>query len=162
MGRWWCSPRAVVPGRSICLPWRRSSRWRRPSSLSFTLTRIVSGGSSASPLGSTPSRTGATSPKVYFQFDFIKGYLNAISASWGTACDLMCRGSTLHELPWQKSNMQNSQGCCDTDSHTQEILPDRISLKIRRKHSDRHRSGVSQTCWIELSSGDGDEPRCTI
>lgn len=42
--------------------------------------------------------------------------------------------------------------------HTQEILPDRISLNVGGEHSDRHRSGVSQTCWSELSSGDGDEP----
>lgn len=32
--------------------------WRHPSSLSFILTRMASGGSSVSPLGSTPFRTG--------------------------------------------------------------------------------------------------------
>lgn len=57
-GRYFFFPRVVVPGRSIFLLWRRSSMWRHPSSLSFTLTRMGSGGSSVSPLGSTPSRTG--------------------------------------------------------------------------------------------------------
>lgn len=58
VGRWCCSPRAGVHGRSICFPWRRSCRWRHPSSSSSTPTRTDSGGFSASPLDSTPSRTG--------------------------------------------------------------------------------------------------------
>ncbi len=61
VGKWYCFPRVGVLGRSICLLWRRSCRWRHPSSSSFTLTRMDSGGSSVSLLGSTPSRTGATS-----------------------------------------------------------------------------------------------------
>lgn len=58
VGRYYFFPRAVVPGRSIFLLWRRSSMLRHPSSLFFMLTRTDSGGSSVSLLGSTPSRTG--------------------------------------------------------------------------------------------------------
>lgn len=58
VGRYYFFPRADVPGRSIFLLWRRSSMWRQTSSLSFMLTRMDSGGSSVSLLGSTPSRTG--------------------------------------------------------------------------------------------------------
>lgn len=58
VGKCCFSPRVDVPGRSIFLLWRRSSMWRHPSSLSFIRTRMDSGGSSVSLLGSTPFRTG--------------------------------------------------------------------------------------------------------
>lgn len=82
MGSCCCSPRVAVPGRSICLLWRRSSKWRLPSSLSFIPTRMDIGGSSASPPDSTPSRTGNSFNQTLL--DFIKGHFNAICAFSGT------------------------------------------------------------------------------
>lgn len=68
-----CFPWAGVRGRSTCLPWRKSSRWSRPSSLSFTPTRMDSGGSSVFLQDSTPFRTGKANFYFfyYFKSDFL-------------------------------------------------------------------------------------------
>lgn len=48
--------------------------WRHPSSLSFMLTRMDSGGSSVSLLDSTPSRTG-----VVLDVFAVSAFLNPVS-----------------------------------------------------------------------------------
>lgn len=91
-GRCCCSPRVGVRGRSTCSPWSGSWRWRRPSSSSSTRTRVEIGGFSASPPGSTLSRTGAAATQARHSLVWLK-------VSGGTACCGRGLGRRTNQFP---------------------------------------------------------------
>lgn len=157
-GRWWCSLRVAVPGRSICWHWRKSSRWTPPLNLSYIQTRMDSGGFSVFLQVSTRSRTGnfssapkVNTPQLHLKSFFVvvvvaKGHWKAVSV-WEVQFlivhleDTSCRCQLL-----QTSNVQHSWECCDT----QKIFPwDRFKQRSRTQRQTHLQSFLHVWNWVK-------------